>query len=415
MKKITAVIAILIVFISLVFGSFGAAEAKGLNVKLDRDMKLVDAFEGGRLFMVGGMKIVQLNGSFRQMGRQYGMLLKSDINAVYDLMVNRILIGEKKMKYEEILAAANMKEVEPPQYVREMIAGMAETTGLTYDQANIARLNLLYMGTMCSAAAAYSEYSKDGNVVFGRNLDLGKGSIALLKPFTVIVVYNPLGTEKNSVAEITYAGCIYAQTLFNKSGMMLEMNNAMISRLPAAGENLQNDPLAYKMYDIIFDSFKIEEMITAIRNIKINCGMMLNVADRTSAYCCEIAPEGVFVRSGDKPGFLAVSNHFLNPDWKSSIKLGKGKKYGKTLERHSNLMKQAGKHKGEFDAEQMMALFDRTIPNGGPTFSTRRSEDTITLYSCVFTPADMKLFVKNREKTNWVEIRLNDLFLPKTR
>jgi len=415
MKKFTAVILILIVSVSLVFGAFSACEAGASKIKLDRNMKLVDAFDGGRLFVAGGMKIVQLNGSFRQMGRQYGMLLKGDINAVYDLMVNRILIGEKKMKYEEILASANMKEMEPPEYIKEMIAGMAETTGLTYDQANIVRLNLIYMATMCSAAAAYSDYSKDGNVVFGRNLDLGKGSISLLKPFTVIVVYNPLGTQKNSVAEITYAGCIYAQTLFNGSGMMLEMNNGMISRMPAANENIQSDALAYKMYDLMFDSFKIEEVITGIRNIKINCGMMLNAADKISAYCCEIAPEGVFVRSGDKPGFLAISNHFLNPDWKSAIKLGKGKKYGKTLERHSNLMKQAEKHKGAFDAEQMMALFDRTIPNGGPTFSTRRSEDLQTLYSCVFTPADMKLFVKNREKTEWVEVRLNELFLPKTR
>lgn len=413
MKKITGIIAVLIVSVSLVLGSFLTAEAKDMNIKLDQNMKLIDAFEGGRLFLAGGMKIVQLNGGFKQMGRQYGMLLKGDINAVYDLMVNRILIGEKKIKYDEIVATSKVREMDPPEYVKEMIAGMAETTGLTYDQANIVRLNLIYMATMCSAAAAYSDYSKDGNVVFGRNLDLGKGPMTLLKPFTVIVVYNPLGTQKNSVAEITYAGCIYAQTLFNKSGMMLEMNNGMISRMPVANENVPNDPLAYKMYDLMFDSFNMEEVITGIRNIKINCGMMLNVADKTSAYCCEMSPEGIFVRSGDEPGFLAVSNHFLNPGWKSQIKLGKGKKYGKTLERHSNLMKQAGKHKGEFDAERMMATFDRTIPNGGPTFPTRRSEDLQTLYSCVFTPADMKLFVKNRETTNWVEVRLGELFLPR--
>ncbi len=413
MKKKSAVIVALIICFSLVCASFSACEAGTL--KIDRNMKLIDAFEGGRLFIAGGMRIVQLNGNFKQMGRQYGMLLKGDINAVYDLMVNRILIGEKKIKYEEILALAKTREMDPPAYVKEMIAGMSETCGLTYDETNIIRLNLIYMGTMCSAAAAYSDYSKDGNVVFGRNLDLGKGPVTLLKPFTVIVVYNPLGTGKNPVAEITYAGGIYAQTLFNRSGMILEMNNGIASRLPVKEENIQNDPLAYKMYDLMFDCFRIEEVIAGIRNIKLNCGMMLNVADRVSAYCCEIAPEGVYVRTGDKPGFLAVSNHFINPDWKGGLKIEKGQKFGMTLERHSNLMKQGDKYKGCFDAECMMTLFDRTIPHGGPTFPVKKSVDVQTLYSCVFTPADMKLFVKNRETTNWLEIRLGELFLPRLR
>lgn len=401
--------------IALIFASFSTGFAKVTKIRADLGVRLIDAYEGGRLYTAGGMKIVQLNGGFRQMGRQYGMLLKEDINAVYDIIVNRVLGGEKKMSFEDITKLANDPEVAAPDYIREMVAGMAETSGLSYEQANIVRLNLLMLGTMCSAAAAYGDYAIEGRTVFGRNLDLGKGHISLLKPFTVIAIYNPIGTGRNSVAEIGYAGGFYAQTLFNSRGLILEMNNGLMSRLPKEEEKIKSDPLAYRMYDIMFDCSGIEEAVNEIRKIVLNCGMMLNIADGMNAYCCEIAPEGVYVRSGDRPGFLAVSNHFLNPGWTGGIKIGKGKKYGRTLERHANLIKRGDKLKGAWNAAKMMETFDKTIPKGGPTFPKRRSEDIQTLYSCVFTPADLTLYVKDRERTDWITVKLGDLFLPKGR
>ncbi len=50
--------------------------------------KPIKEYQGGKLYDCGGMRMAVLQGNYREMGRQYGALLKDDIivyyNRVYD-------------------------------------------------------------------------------------------------------------------------------------------------------------------------------------------------------------------------------------------------------------------------------------------------------------------------------------------
>ncbi|MBU2473665.1 MAG: hypothetical protein KKG91_02915, partial [Candidatus Omnitrophica bacterium] len=68
----------------------------------EADIKLVKEFEGGKLYQAGGIDLLELNGSYHQMGRQYGGLLKQKIDKFYDLAIEKHYIERLGISYELI-------------------------------------------------------------------------------------------------------------------------------------------------------------------------------------------------------------------------------------------------------------------------------------------------------------------------
>mgnify|MGYP007023841156 FL=1 len=59
----------------MVFYLGGCSNSSGSN------LTPVAEYEGGALFKVGPVNVLRLRGTHYQMGRQYGMLLKNELNA----------------------------------------------------------------------------------------------------------------------------------------------------------------------------------------------------------------------------------------------------------------------------------------------------------------------------------------------
>ncbi len=51
------------------------------------DLEFISEWEDGCLYKAGPVSILRLNGTHYQMGRQYGMLLKDDLQRLYDSMI----------------------------------------------------------------------------------------------------------------------------------------------------------------------------------------------------------------------------------------------------------------------------------------------------------------------------------------
>ena len=67
--------------------------------KIDRDkiessMKEISTYEGGKLYRQGVLDVVVLNGTFMEMGRQYGNLMKDKIIAVRDELIKEYIDPE---------------------------------------------------------------------------------------------------------------------------------------------------------------------------------------------------------------------------------------------------------------------------------------------------------------------------------
>ena len=161
---ITLMILILFVFI---FGCSSGTDSYGNTVAI---------FEGGYRYNAEKLHVVQLNGDCRQMGRQYGYLLKSQIQSYYQKAINEHPPwgGNWSRENAEDFAMGNYANY--PDRGKERLNGMAETSGLSMDQlVLIDQYTELFVVSEvfgCSSMAVWGDYTADGSVVQARNEDM---------------------------------------------------------------------------------------------------------------------------------------------------------------------------------------------------------------------------------------------------
>ena len=156
----------------LIFLTFSAA-GKDFRPALARQSR------GGTLYRAGVFSVLELSGSYREMGRQYGELLREDLQNLYREAVIEFFHGEKGMSMEELKKTAFAVFGPYPRRYREILAGMAETSGLDLEQHILLnavewypKIAHLSAGeARCSGIAAWGPYSVGGRLVFGRNND----------------------------------------------------------------------------------------------------------------------------------------------------------------------------------------------------------------------------------------------------
>lgn len=362
--------------------------------------KFVASFEGGKLFMAGPTPVVELHGNFRQMGRQYGHLMSHKLKKLYSEGFERYLAGKKGTSYKEMLEGCEAMYKNNPQYIREFFTGMAETSGLTLDQHKI--INGIVFGYImsagCSGLGVWGDYSEGGKLIFGRNWDLPAKDLISLAHYFNVVVFNPEGTS-NSVADFSYAGTVFFQTSMSAKGIFLELQNAQMCDSKTYQRYTNN-----QLFSLLLDYSSMDEIRNGLESIRPSTGLIINAAGENAAYSYEMASYDTKCRQDDKTGFVANSNHFLDPSWQNMPAFEAGEKFACTVDRRCNLLKYAQEHKGKFTPESMMKLFDTAIPNGGPTFPDNGAIRTI--YQVVVTPGDLKVRLKLRGFSQWQEIDL---------
>jgi hypothetical protein len=374
-----------------------AAQAEGLTS--------VAEFEGGKLFKAGKINVVVMKGNFRQMGRQYGSLLKDELAEFYAMTVKQTGIGTPKAPYDEVLAEAKAGLAKTPFYVREWVRGMGETSGLGPDRQIIACQALLpiVMGS-CSGLIAWGDYTKDGTAVAGRNWDLGTKALEPYQKFLTVAVFNPTGSGQG-VADVNYIGQITWQSAINASGLFYDLQNGAMSD-PGSAKNRLNANSA--LMSMMLDSTSLNQVDAFFDAVRAEGGLIINVADTKQGYCYEWGTFDYRRRVDDEKGLVASSNHFLAPAWQTTRDIPMGKAAGFSRERQSNLLELGRKFKGRIDAGKMMEFFDATIPKGGPSF--HEDSGLKTYYTIVAVPRELKIWLHVRDLQGWTGIDLKPLF-----
>jgi len=90
LKNIRNIIAVLLLVVVLAGYEGGAVVCAAEGTK----PPVVKVFEKGALYHYGKIKVVELNGTYRQMGRQYGKLLAPEIRGMYTEVVRQFTLNK---------------------------------------------------------------------------------------------------------------------------------------------------------------------------------------------------------------------------------------------------------------------------------------------------------------------------------
>lgn len=363
----------------------------------------VASFDGGQRFAAGDYPVIVLSGSYRQMGRQYGGLMKTELNEEYTFLLDTLT--KRGYTQQEVRAIGRNATAFFPQRLNEVFLGMSETSGLTLDDITV----LYYGGALylsapavplsCSYLAAWGNYTTDGSVVVSRNWDLDDHVLPFTKWY-VLAVYRP-SDGSNGVATWGPAG-MRPETLMNSKGLFIADDNSGIGTGDLAGENRPD--LIMEFFRFMLDYSDVKGLDAGIRGTSPDASWIVDVAGPSEAYVYEKMTNKTRMRTGS--GVIAAANHFADPAWNFTTAPPEH-----SLSRLNNLLRQAEEAKGSINAQKMMQIRDVCWENGGATFchSELFGEKYSSNHQVVFTPASRTLWMKTMDK-DWQKVELGPLF-----
>ena len=98
----------------------------------------------GKLDKAGKINVLVLKGTYREMGEQYGSLLKDELTANY----NGIVKGLKDLEgltLEDMQQFENNMYASYPQKYKEIVEGLAESSGLGLEKAKVLNAQEIYI------------------------------------------------------------------------------------------------------------------------------------------------------------------------------------------------------------------------------------------------------------------------------
>jgi hypothetical protein len=361
-------------------------------------LQFVSSYENGDRYLAGNYTVIVLNGTYREMGRQYGSLMKDELLAGYSMITTSL--KDRNLTIEEIHSSAMDNARYLPERNKEIYRGIAETTGLTEEDAYVLCYGpVLYLTTPsgCSYLAAWDDYTVNGSVVISRNWDT-PDEIEPFNQYYVLAVYNPTDGN-NGVATFSPAGAA-SETLMNSKGLYISDDASGLAL--TAPENHQD--LLAAFFGLMLDYSDLDGLDAGIRALRPGGTVIVDAAGPTGAYVYEVGLVETRQRTGD--GVIAAANHFADPSWTGIVP------EPNSVIRYDNLLRQAEETKGTIDGEKMVEIRDVAYEDGGATF-THTVFDGIPCSSnhqIVFVPADETLWIKVVDN-DWQEVSLAPLFV----
>ncbi len=392
--------------LSILFTGCSAGEKASSPVNT---LKWVAAFEGGTAYRTADdiYWVLNLSGSWEEMGRQYGKLVGEDLKEFYGEITQDIV--SRGMRADELLKTSKEFSDTLNDNMRELMKGMSETSRLSYEQiqqlnAGMSTLPDLVFGQKppgaCSAIVVSKDYTTDGKLIFGRNWDMDGKSMRKYMKYLAVVVYHP--DSGNSFADIHPLGNIYTETGINEKGLFIELNNGS-----------QSDPHYYAdrensvavLAEALNQCSTVDEAAKYIGDIPGDSSYIIQAADAEKCVSIERPTFGYRIRTGDQKGLLVAYNSFVPPypqDWQSRVS------QPPTVEtdpRYQNLVNTANSdaYYGKFNVDVMKTLMGLDVEHGGAVHSG-------TVLQVIAVPADLTLWLHGYGYSDWQQVVLDGLF-----
>lgn len=365
-------------------------------------------YEGGRRLSFGSFTVLDLHGSWREMGRQYGALASGHLKTMYKRAIEDTLLLSGRKTREAMDAIANGFYKNYPHRLKEVLVGMSETSGLDFPQHLL--LNAVevivadevwsssdrHKSPMhCTGIAVWGEYSS-GPLIYGRNYDYF-GWFRELGVCPVIAVFHPCDGSLPTAA-IGYPGAVYMTTGINEKGLFLALNNGE----PSGGALQYHNrvPAIAELFMFLLDSPDLDQLESFFQTTRSNFAYVVGTADDQTSRCFEWPVFDVKRRlSVRRPGLMVATNHFTEPSW--GLPRPDDEKFFWTRTRRQNLLNLAEHFKGSIDLARMKKIMDTRIEDLGATTD-------LTVYQVIAVPGSMDISMKVPGQTEWTDIPIGD-------
>ena len=348
-------------------------------------------------FKVGPVSVVDLHGTWYEMGRQFGDLMKDELHDIYDFL--QTIIAANQGNSDKTDSIVEQQKTQTPYRICEFMKGAAETSGLTYDQIHMINAVERIGGLPhCSVAMAWGDYT-DGSLVIGRNYDYAD-YFSQIADDVAVTVYHPADGAL-ATATIGYVGEIYAVNAINEAGIFLELNNGK----PSA--NIKSPNYRFTgttmLFDIMFDADDLNDIDLFFNTTNSSSSSIINVADSQKGVSYEWCPIDVKHGESENPeGLLVSTNYFLNPEWDFPVPSDADS--WNAISRRDNLLKLLEAKKGSVDVSVMQDIIATPFEDGGAMLD-------LTVYQLVVVPETFELWIRviDAEDDAWFSVDLLSL------
>ena len=421
----------------------GTAVPGGSPAAGTSNLKLVATDGNASLYRVGNISVIRLEGTYREMGRQYGRLMGKDIANMYDTVVASIgqpgfIIGLES-EGQLLNYSMNQYNLYPQQY-KEIVQGISESSGVPV--SHIAAIDLLVQNYVnypnteltpeqisailkgnvdpilgnksalpstdhCSSITVWGNYTRGGPLVMGRNFDFGQ-SYRNFNPYLTVVVFNPTdGSVPTAV--LGWPGTVGGIEAFNSAGLVMETDDNSFVTAPNNKVHHDRIPINLLVLDLVKDSSTFEQFDAAMNTARFGYPLLANVATPAKGYTYEIGTQDVVRRGDTNYGMQVIANFPIDPYWNEPSNLT-DLQTGISLSRRANLLNLGEKYKGSINTTIMEKILDTRYSDGGASFETGPEGQSVTIYQFVYVPETRTLIVKSPTYDNWTTVELAPLF-----
>jgi len=362
-------------------------------------------FENARKFHCGPLTAVDLHGSWFQMGRQYGALLRDELAEV-------LRFAERNPDGFSRVGQLGKSTISGRKRYDELYRGMAETSGLTLEQLRIVNsVELIYLDRMagdlrrtfnggrCSSIAVWGENTPSGEVLFARNYDWLPDFEEILDTL-VLAVFHP-ADGANAVAMLNWTGCLYLTTGMNESGLFLELNSGAFADAGIVPERIHT---TWLLWEFLLNSNDFSALQSCFATCRSAAAYLIGAADAVRAEIFEWPTQGPSETAPHETGILAAANHFTSPGWINTA-LAESCGDASSINRRANLLKCAGDvlaQNRKIGPGELAAIMNKTVAEGGAKVAG-------TLFQLIAEPASQTWYVKRGNDPDWIEIPLTNL------
>lgn len=379
----------------------------------------LNQFENGTLFETEQemLYVLQLNGSWYEMGRQYGALSKEPMQAMYDKIVqpefdNGLISQEEAFELfgRRVFKSLSLRRKQYFQGVADGLGWPLEKV-VVLDQSGPMAIYLgkLHSFSGCTSLTTWGENTQQGHTLVGRNMDWSE----IFLDFPIFVtVYNPTDGS-NSVVNVSWPGWQWLVTGFNDKGVYTDLHDG--TSMGGNIVSIEKPSFLNSVFDFMAESDDVAALSARFQAAKTDVAAIWMLADKGHACAYEntIQENRLRIAEKDAQSFITV-NTFLNPDWG----LGRRETQSFSLKRFDNLEARHSEKAGAIDAQGMRDIFDIPLynqdgsfkENGGVTKPTNQDVD-LTNYQIVTNLDEQQLWVKLPAlEGDWAHIDVKALF-----
>jgi hypothetical protein len=413
---------------ALVLFSCAAAEAQTVS----KNSYTSDKGHSGTISCQPGITVINLHGSYDEMGQQYGALARTQLHEMYTRIVP-LYFNKHQLRSIRSYFWRTCYNLKIDESEKQILRGMARTSGLDYYQLlnldMLPMLATLYGGQIdprnlaapsadssghCSFVSIWGKQSRSQSMVVARNLDLPT-NINKLVPYATLVVYQP-DNGGNKVATFGFLGSIPGFTWINNKQVFVEYNDA---RKSIPGYNLRGFINLNINFYAMFKADSSEGVIDYIRKhptMTSNfAGIVTPASSTTVENPCNDKPA---VLTGQYPTANFFTNLYRTQFKHSELTMnnctpGVKDSMSYACQRYYAINRYLQSHQ-VIGADDLKKLFTLPIENGGvyqTAVSAKYPVDDMTVYTVIGDVAHGKYSYSTfADKNRWTDLDISRLF-----